>query len=68
MFFKTENGAMVGDLFMSLIHTCDLNGVNSFRYLSELQRHSAEVKGKPEDWTPWNYVQTLTRMQPAAAA
>jgi hypothetical protein len=68
MFFKTENGAMVGDLFMSLIHTCDLNGVNSFRYLTELQRHSAEVKGKPEDWMPWNYVQTLARMHSSAAA
>lgn len=68
MFFKTENGAMVGDLFMSLIHTCDLNGVNSFLYLTELQRHSAEVKGKPEDWMPWNYVQTLARMQSSAAA
>jgi transposase len=27
-FYKTENGAHVGDLFMSLIHTCELNGVN----------------------------------------
>ena len=30
MFYKTPHGAMVGDLFMSLIHTCELNGVNSF--------------------------------------
>ena len=32
-FYKTENGAHVGDLFMSLIHTCELNGVNPFDYL-----------------------------------
>jgi hypothetical protein len=27
--------AQVGDLFMSFIHTCELNGVNSFKYLTE---------------------------------
>ena len=68
MFYKTSNGAMVGDLFMSLIHTCELNGVNSFRYLTELQRHSADVKRTPEDWMPWNYGETLARMQSPAAA
>ena len=26
-FYKTQNGARVGDLFMSLIHTCELNKV-----------------------------------------
>jgi hypothetical protein len=31
-FYKTENGAQVGDLFMSLIHTCELNAVNPFDY------------------------------------
>jgi len=40
MFYKTPNGAMVGDLFMSLTHTCELNGVNSFHYLTELQGHA----------------------------
>jgi transposase len=68
MFYKTSNGAMVGDLFMSLIHTCELNGVNSFRYLTELQRHSSEVTRTPADWMPWNYDQTLARMQSPAAA
>jgi hypothetical protein len=53
---------------MSLIHTCELNGVNSFRYLTELQRHSAEVKRAPADWMPWNYSETLARMQSPAAA
>jgi hypothetical protein len=28
----------VGDLYMSLIHTCELNSVNPFDYLTELQR------------------------------
>jgi len=30
LFYKTMNGARVGDLFMSLIHTCELNKVNPF--------------------------------------
>jgi transposase len=68
MFYKTPNGAMVGDLFMSLIHTCELNGINSFRYLTELQRHSSDVKRTPADWMPWNYGETLARMQSLAAA
>ena len=42
-FNRTLNGAEVGDLFMSLIHTCELNGANSFHYLTELQRHVPEV-------------------------
>ena len=28
LFYKTLNGAEVGDLYMSLIHTCELNDVN----------------------------------------
>ena len=40
LFYKTLNGAQVGDLFMSLIHTCRLCGANSFEYLTELQRHA----------------------------
>jgi transposase len=68
MFYKTSNGAMVGDLFMSMIHTCELNGVNSFRYLTELQRQSSDVKRAPGDWMPWNYGETLARMKSQAAA
>jgi len=58
-FYKTENGARVGDLFMSLIHTCELNGANPFRYLTELQKHAPELAATPADWMPWNYLRTL---------
>jgi transposase len=68
LFYKSPNGAMVGDLFMSLIHTCELNGVNPFQYLTELQRHAADVKRAPADWMPWNYTDTLARVQTPAAA
>ncbi len=55
LFYKTENGARVGDLFMSLIHTCNLAGVNPFDYLTDLQKHAADLAQHPEKWLPWNY-------------
>ena len=45
LFYKTENGAVVGVLFVSLIHTCELNGIHSFDYLTELLRHAEEPVG-----------------------
>jgi hypothetical protein len=51
----------MGDLFMSLIHTCELCCANPFDYLTELQRHAAELKSRPADWMPWNYQDTLQR-------
>lgn len=62
-FFKTEKGAAVGDLFMSLIATCSLNGVNPFDYLTELQKHSADLSANPQDWMPWNFQATLDRLK-----
>jgi transposase len=68
LFYKTLNGAGVGDLFMSLIHTCELNGANPFDYLTELQRHAEELKQKPSEWMPWNYRETLVRLATSTAA
>jgi transposase len=59
LFYKTLNGAHVGDIFMSLIYTCQLCGADPFDYLTELQRHSAELRPNPHQWMPWNYRQTL---------
>jgi transposase len=59
LFYRTLNGAQVGDLFMSLIHTCQLNGVNSFEYLVELLRHATQVAATPGDWMPWCYPAAL---------
>jgi transposase len=62
-FYLTENGASVGDLFMSLIHTCELNDANPFHYLAELQKHAGELAAAPADWMPWNYLRTLESAQ-----
>jgi hypothetical protein len=51
----------VGDLFMSLIHTGDLNDANPFDYLIELQKHAAHLAQNPAAWMPWNYRATLGR-------
>jgi len=59
LFYKTLNGAHVGDLFMSLIHTCQLNDVNPFDYLTELQRQAEKLSANPQNWMPWNYRKTL---------
>jgi transposase len=68
LFYKTVKGAEVGDLFMSLIHTCELNGAYSFDYLTELLRHAEELKQSPSEWMPWNYRDTLARLATPAAA
>jgi transposase len=61
LFYKTENGAQVGDLFMSLIHTCELCGANPLDYLTELQKHAEELVKNPAAWMPWNYDETLAQ-------
>jgi len=60
-FYKTANGARVGDLFMSLIQTCELNGVNPFDYLTALNQHAKELSACPAEWMPWNYQDAVKR-------
>ena len=59
MFYKTVNGARVGDIFMSLIHTAELCEANPFDYLVALQRHHERVTETPSRWMPWNYAEVL---------
>jgi hypothetical protein len=65
LFYRTLNGAEVGDLFMSLIHTCQLNGINSLDYLVELQRPRINLAKNPVDWMPWSYRDALTHIRQA---
>jgi transposase len=55
LFYKTQRGADVGDLYMSLVHTCYSSGVSPVDYLTELQRNHERVRAAPGDWMPWNY-------------
>jgi transposase len=62
MFYKTQNGARVGDLFMSLIHTCQLNGVNALDYLQALTEHAGKLAAAPKKWLPWTYRDTAAAL------
>jgi transposase len=59
LFYRTLAGAQVGDVFMSLIHTAELNDVAPFEYLIALQRHATELAANPAAWMPWNYQAAL---------
>jgi hypothetical protein len=58
-FFKTEAGARLADILMSVIETCVLNEINPYRYLITIQQHNSQVLKEPEQWLPWNYEEAL---------
>jgi transposase len=66
LFYRTLAGAHVGDVFMSLIHTAELNDVAPFEYLVALQRNAAELAANPAAWMPWNYQATLAERHAGA--
>ena len=59
LFYKTARGAQVGDIYMSLIHTCRLCDVNPFDYLNALLRRAQAVIDAPARWLPWNFREQL---------
>ena len=59
LFYRSEKGARVGDIFMTLIYSAELAKVDPFDYLVTLGRNTDEVARSPADWMPWNYRQTM---------
>jgi len=55
LFYKTQRGAYVGDLFMSLIHTCQLAGVNPLHYLTWALKNARELQKSSKGYMPWHY-------------
>lgn len=55
LFYRTEHGAYIGDLFMSLIHTCTFLGINPLDYLITLLTNTTALFKDPSKWMPWNY-------------
>jgi hypothetical protein len=55
LFYKSQCGADVGDLYMSLIHTCYSSGASPVDYVTELQKNCPRVRAAPGEWMPWNY-------------
>ena len=66
MFHKTEHGAFVGALLLSLIATCELNKKNPVLYLTALQKNKSAVFRQPDLWLPWNYESTLQGVEQMA--
>jgi len=61
LFYETEHAAYIGDLFMSLIHTCNLQDINPFECLTALQKHSSEIFQTPAAWLPWAFESTIVK-------
>lgn len=68
LFYKTEYGAMIGGIITSIIHTCELNGINPYDYLVALQDYKAQIVKEPDAWLPWNYQQTKLSLGEKEAA
>lgn len=64
LFYRNENGSSVGDVFMSIIQTCELNGIQAFSYLVALLKHADEVQANPKDWLPWVWRSQLENKGP----
>lgn len=60
LFYKTEWGALVGDIHHTIIETCIQNNVNPMDYLVACQICSEEVRKNPHLWLPWNFVNNLS--------
>jgi len=59
LFFKTLEGAHIGDIYMSLIYTCVACKANAFEYLQALQLNAQRVSANVAQWLPWNYREQL---------
>lgn len=62
LFYKTEKGALVGDIILSILKTCKLNHIDPFAYLNFIQQNANEIEaahGRNEDldsrFLPWNF-------------
>lgn len=55
LFYKNEHGAAIGEILLSLIETCRLNGVSAWGYLLTIVRNKSEVRRRPQQFLPWIY-------------
>jgi len=63
MFYRSEHGALAGDIQMSLIHTCVQAQENPLEYLIALQENKSHVHQNPSQWLPWNYRHSMKSSQ-----
>lgn len=63
MFYKNEHGAVIGDIFMGIIHTCKRSKVNPMEYLEALQIDKDHLRKNPSSWMPWNFKETIDQLK-----
>jgi transposase len=65
LFFKNDHGAAVGNIIMSLIESCRINGLDPWSYLVSMRRNAAAVRKNPEMFLPWNYAKSAAQARAA---
>ncbi len=68
LFYFSQRGADVGDLYMALIYTAELHAENAFEYLTALFEHERDLAAGPGAWLPWTYRATLAALEARRAA
>jgi len=63
LFFKTEYGALVGDVILSLLKTCVDSKENPEQYFTAVINNKDAVKENPQNWLPWNFRETLATLK-----
>jgi transposase len=62
LFYRSRNGALVGDVFTALIVTTQLHHGDPFRYLMALFTNYKTVAAAPAEWLPWSYEDAVARL------
>ena len=62
-FYRNETGAKIGDILMSVMETCVLNGANPWEYLVAIQEYQKDVRKNPALWVPWIYEKRLKELK-----
>jgi hypothetical protein len=64
---KTQRGADAGDAFITVIATCQANGVNPFDYMLAVVKNAEAAGQDPGKWTPWNDPRNQDPAEPSPA-
>ncbi|MEI7488007.1 MAG: IS66 family transposase [Chryseobacterium sp.] len=55
LFYKTELGALIGDIICSFLKTCEAANVNSFDYFVWVMKNKNLIKVSPDKFLPWEF-------------
>lgn len=67
LFYKTEHGAAISDILLSVIESCRLNRANAWEYLLAVMHNQRAVERSPAQWTPWRWAERARGPSAAAA-